>query len=103
MRFWIDIENISGEKQGEGPIWSALHWRSVKRLDRAGEFSFEMPATDKRSSLVQSRRVARCYAVINGVVTEVGAGRIDSISVRVPEDGHPLLVVSGPDLLAELR
>jgi len=103
MRFWIDIENANGDKQGGGPIWSALHWRSVKRLNRAGEFSFEMPATDRRSSLVQSRRVARCYAVIDGVVTEVGAGRIDSISVRVAEDGQPLLVVSGPDLLAELR
>ena len=103
MRFWIDIENASGDKQGGGPIWSALHWRSVKRLDRAGEFSFEVPATDRRSSLVQSRYVARCFAVIDGVVTEVGAGRIDSISVRVAEDGQPLLVVSGPDLLAELR
>lgn len=103
MRFWIDVEDASGVKQGSGPIAAALHWRSVKRLDRAGEFSFEMPATDSRASLVTSRRVARCYAIINGAVAEVGAGTIDSVSVRIPEDGQPLLVVGGPDLLGELR
>lgn len=103
MRFWIDIENSAGTKQGSGPITAALHWRSVKRLDRAGEFSFEMPVTDSGASLVVSQRVARCYAVIGGAVAEVGAGVIDLISVRIGEDGQPLLVVSGPDLLTELR
>ncbi len=103
MRFWIDIENSSGTRQGSGPITAALNWRSTRRLDRAGEFSFEMPATDSRASLVTARRVARCKAVINGAVVEVGAGIIDTISTRVGDDGLPMLVVSGPDLLAELR
>lgn len=103
MRFWIDIENATGDKQGSGPISSALNWRSVKRLDRAGEFSFEVPATDSTAALVKSRHVARCYAIVDGAVMEIGAGMVDSISVRVPTDGQPLLVVSGPDLLGELR
>ena len=103
MRFWIDIENAAGVRQGDGPIASGLSWRSVRRLDRAGEFSFEMPATDLRKSLVTARRVARCYAVIDGAAMEIGAGTIDSISVRINDDGQPLLVVSGPDLLGELR
>ena len=103
MRFWIDIENSAGTKQGSGPITAALHWRSTKRLDRAGEFAFEMPATDPNAALVTSRMVARCYAIVDGAVAEVGAGTIDSISVRMTEDGQPLLVVSGPDLLGELR
>lgn len=102
MRFWVDIEDASGNKQGSGPISSALRWRSVRRLDRAGEFSFELPATDIEASLVSPRRVARCYAVIDGAVTEVGAGTIDSITIRLSEGG-PLMVVSGPDLLGELR
>ena len=103
MRFWIDIENSAGTVQGDGPIASALYWRVVRRLDRAGEFAFEMPATDSRSALVTARRVARCYAIIDGAVTEVGAGTIDVISTRINDDGQPYLVVSGPDLLGELR
>lgn len=103
MRFWIDIEDSGGTKQGPGPIVTALSWRSVRRLDRAGEFAFEMPATDSRASIVTARRIARCKMIIAGVVTEVGAGIVDSIATRVGDDGLPMLVVSGPDLLGELR
>lgn len=103
MRFWIDVEDASGVRQGAGPVTAALYWRSVRRLDRAGEFSFEMPATDSWASLVTARRVARCKAIIAGAVVEVGAGIVDSIATRIGEDGAPMLVVSGPDLLGELR
>ncbi len=103
MRFWIDVENSAGTRQGSGPITAALNWRSVRRLDRAGEFSFEMPATDSKASLVTARRVVRCKTIINGAVAEVGAGIVDTISTRIGSDGLPMLVVSGPDLLGELR
>ena len=103
MRFWIDIENSAGTRQGSGPITTALSWLSTRRLDMAGEFSFEMPATDSRASLVTARMVARCKMIIAGLVVEVGAGIVDSISTRIGDDGQPMLSVSGPDLLAELR
>lgn len=100
MEFWIDVEDASGNKLGEGPITTAMQWQSTPRLDEAGEFSFAMPANDPRSLLLQPKRIVRCWALLDGAVTEIGAGIIDQISVTV---GDPLeMHVSGPDLLQEL-
>ena len=100
--FWIDIENASGIKQGEGPIISAEYWESVVRMDRAGSFSFSMPASDLRAVIVQPKLVARCYARVQDNVTEIGAGIIDKITLTVGAQGQTMLVVSGDDLLREL-
>lgn len=100
MRFWIDIEDSSGTKQGGGPITSATYWRSTKRLDRAGVFEFEMPAADARAATLAEKRIARCWGIVNGVLTELGAGIIDTIKVK---PGQPSMVaVRGDDLLREL-
>lgn len=100
MRIWIDIEDSSGAKQGSGPIISATRWRSTKRLDRAGTFEFEMPAGDPRAASLAAKRVARCWGIVDGVLTELGAGIIDKITVQ---PGKPSVIkVSGDDLLREL-
>lgn len=99
---YIDIENASGQKLGSGPITSASQWRSVARMDRAGAFDFEMPASDPKAFTVQKKRIARAYCFINRQRTEVGAGIIDNTVKKPGPDGKVSLRVSGNDLLREL-
>ncbi len=103
QRFYIDLEDSSGNRLGSGPITSASGWRYTARMDRAGEFRFAMPATDPQAALVVKKRVVRAWALTGGVWTEVGAGVIDQIVRRPQADGSALLDVSGADLLRELH
>jgi hypothetical protein len=97
MKLWIDIENSSGSKLGGGPVAEVSRWTQTARLDQAGEFSFEMPANSDAASTVQVKRVAHCYGLVNGVVTDLGMGIIDKKSIR-----GGMLVAEGSDLLREL-
>jgi hypothetical protein len=102
MRFWIDVENSSFVRLGDGPILTATYWESVVRLDRAGTFRFSMPASDPRAALVVEKRVVRCATVIRGTITTIGAGVVDKIELSVDEAGKAIVNVSGDDLLREL-
>ncbi len=100
--FYIDIEDSSGQRLGSGPIMSASKWRITMRMDKAGSFDFEMPATDPKATIVQKKRIARAYAFMNGQRIEVGAGVIDNIRRQPAADGKVTLQVSGDDLIREL-
>lgn len=98
--FWIDIEDSAGNRVGPGPITTAEGWQWSPRLDEAGTFRFRMPASDPAAAHLVEKRVVRCYAMMDGVKTPLGAGVIDEVALDV---GDPsMLEVSGPDLLAEL-
>ena len=100
--FYINIENSAGVVQGDGPITSAPGWTYTARMDRAGSFSFRMPATDPKAALVQKKRVARAFALLGSTWVEVGAGIIDDIQMTPGEDESTWLTVGGDDLLREL-
>lgn len=102
MRIWVDIEDLQGNRLGAGPILTATKWEHTRRLDRAGVWNFEMPATDPRSAMVRIGRRARCWCADGGQVREVGAGLIELCELRLGETGELMLVVSGDDLLREL-
>ena len=102
FQFYVNIENAAGTKLGSGPLASASDWRYTARFDRAGTISFTIAANDPQVGIVQNRRIARAFALLNGVWTEVGAGRIDSIETVIGRDGRVSLQVSGLDLLVEL-
>jgi len=102
MRYYIDIEDSSGNRLGSGPITSMGRWRSTAKMDQAGDFAFSMPASDEQADIVAETRVARCYALLPGGWTEIGAGVIERIDTRIDDDGAVTLEVSGPDLLREL-
>ena len=97
--FWIDIESQYGVKLGT--IRTAQEWRQVRRLSRAGEFSFTMPAGDPQAALIVRKRVARCFTIQAGTLVEVGSGIIDRIGHR-DTGGERVLSVEGGDLLREL-
>lgn len=100
-RLLVDIETLAGAKQGYGPITSATNWQATARLNRAGEFSFSMPATDAMAAYVRPKSYARCYHADGLGMRCLGYGRIERVELRESEQG-PLLDVSGMDLLGEL-
>lgn len=100
--FWIDVESVSGVKQGDGPIVSAVYWENSERLDLAGSFRFQMPASDVRAAVIQSKLTARCFTRVQDNVVEIGAGIIDKIGLNVDAQGKTMLVVEGNDLAQEL-
>lgn len=99
---YIDVENGAGQRQGNGPIISNSGWRTTLRMDRAGSFAFEMPATDPKAILIQKKRIVRAYCLMNGQRVEVGAGIIDNIEKIPQADGKVILRASGDDLVREL-
>ncbi len=104
MEFWIDVENAAGTVQGSGPIRSATGWRQTRRLNGAGTFAFSFPASDTAAlGLLTAKRIVRCWAVLGGVVTEVGAGIVDEVATEWDATGALMATVRGPDLLAELK
>lgn len=103
MSLWVDIEDAAGNRLGPGPVRSLVYVRTTRRLDRAGEWSIDAPATDTRSvDLLQSRRRARIYTFINSQIKEIGGGHISSVATVLQKDTPPLLRVSGADMLREL-
>jgi len=96
---WIYVTDSSGNRYGP-PILTATNWQSTRRLDRAGSFSFEMPAGDSRAAYLALKREVHAYAIVNDAVTEIGAGIIDEIQTIAGDP--PMLRVSGDDLLREL-
>lgn len=100
MKLYIVVSNAAGTIIGQ-PIVTALSWENTPRLSRAGKFRFSMPATDPRAANLAPERRVTCYTRVGGVYTEVGAGVVKRIQLRV-DNRKPFLDVSGDDLLIEL-
>jgi hypothetical protein len=102
VKIWVDVEDASGNRYGDGPITTAAEWQSTRRLDAAGTFSFRMPAADPRSALLANKRIVRCWASDADGLREIGAGIIDRIIVQPQPNGASIIQVEGDDLLREL-
>ena len=87
---------------GGGPLVAITKWSSTAKMDRAGSFSFELPANSPNVSNISRKRIVRCYAVLESGTVEVGSGIIDSISYNVEENGTVMMVVAGDDMAREL-
>ena len=99
---YVDIEDSAGNKLGGGPIASITAWTNTLRLDKAGSFSFTMPANDPKAAVIENLRIASIYALVGGAWQYVGGGVIDFIHRTLASDGTVLLTASGDDLLREL-
>ena len=99
----IDIESPYGTKVGSGPVCSATNWTNEVRLDKAGQFSFDMLASDLQLSEIQDGRYARCYGLLGDSWQELGKpGIIKRAEKIIGPMASMMLRVSGPDLLHEL-
>lgn len=97
---WIDIEHpTTGSKYAI--IENVISWTSTALLSKAGKISFSVAADDPKAKAITPKRVARCYAIIDGAITEIGAGIIDKVQWRVGAD-QTTITCTGDDLLREL-
>lgn len=100
MEMWVTVKNAAGVIQGGGPITSATNWFQESRLDEAGTWSFDMPASDARWRLIQPFYTVECYTVIDGAIVQLGGGVVEDVSEEI---GTPSMIrVSGSDFLREL-
>lgn len=98
----VDLEDTAGTRQGSGPLTSVSNVRITRRLSKAGTVAFDVPAADPKAALLIAKRVARVRSVRAGASVDLGAGIVDSITVRGRGSDPPLLTVAGDDLLSEL-
>lgn len=99
VQCWVDVESPAGAKLGHGPLLAVTSWTSTALLSKAGSFTLTLAAADPQIDLLQPKRVLRCWALVNGTRTEIGAGIVDEIKWG----GGLQVTVSGSDLLGELR
>ena len=106
----IQLRDASGNVVGPGPLNTITRWRHVRRLDAAGEISFELPATDLRSHAAHTdanpalhpKRYAYAYGLRGGLMVQIGAGIIEESDITLSGRGTPVHQVRGGDLLREL-
>ena len=99
VQCWVTVQ-AAGVVVGDGPIRQVVGWTSTALLSKAGTFTLTVAAADPRAALLQSKRTVHCWAIVEGTPQEIGAGIIDTVTW---DAGGQTLVVSGSDLLAELR
>ena len=91
----IDVYNATDTAK-LGTITTGFGWSNSLELDRSGTFSFSMPASDTKASLITGKRIVRGYNVINDVFTLIGAGVIDARNIQIVGTE---LTIGGNDLL----
>src|SRR4030095_3248505 len=87
---------------GVGPLTSVTRWEYSARFDRAGSIAFAFDAADPVAASVPTSSIARCFALLDDVWREVGAGIVDRLGMTPLSDGRVTYGASGLDLLREL-
>lgn len=100
--FYVILEDISGNRLGNGPITTASDWTSTERLSATGSFNFRMAATDSLFPLLAEKLFIRCMVITNTGPQQVFIGIIDKISNSFDSDGNVVVTVSGSDTTREL-
>lgn len=101
-KFWVDIEDGSGNRYGDGPLRARV-FRVKKPLSESGDFAFDILGGDPNIGALQIKRVAICrYIDANGSTQTLGGGIIDKIVAQLDPSGLLVYQVSGNDLTREL-
>lgn len=102
FEFEVNIYDNSGTPLGSGPLTSVTRWEYTARFDRAGSIAFAFDAADHNAQYATNTRIVRAMALLDGVWTEVGAGRIDQLGLTPMSHGVATYGASGLDLIGEL-
>lgn len=100
--FWIDIQDSVGTKLGDGPIRSGIRWTYRQRLNRAGDWSLEVPIGETKLTYTTLKRHLHCYTIRNGQVAWMGGGPLEDAQVSMRGRSVPAIVLSGADVLRTL-
>jgi hypothetical protein len=100
--FYVDIENADGTRLGSGPLKSASSWTYTTRFDGAGTIAASFLGSDPQAEHVTNRRYLRAWALLNGIWTEVGYGRVDTLATSIDDDGRAVITASGLDVTTQL-
>lgn len=103
LTYYIDIEDTSGNKLGDGPITTAAYWRQTKAMDQAGEFATWIPLSDPKAENIDMELVLRCHAVYPSGVVEVGSGVVDDVRYERNNAGAWGMRISGMDEMRLLQ
>jgi len=85
-----------------GVVDRVFTWSNTAKLDKAGSFSFTVASSNRKTSLLVSKRIVKCYRIIGGSRTLVGSGIIDKITIRVRGGKVPIFNVEGDSIEREL-
>ena len=101
-KFWVDIEDKSGNRYGDGPLRARV-FRVKKPLSESGDFAFDVLGSDPNIDALQIKRVAICrYLDASGATQTLGGGIVDKIIAQLDPTGLLIYQVSGNDLTREL-
>lgn len=106
--WYIDLYSSAGVKNQTGPIVSASSWTQTSRMDRAGEFSFQMSGRDPMAPSVSTLSIVRCFARTrksdNTIEwSEIGSGIVQRVEYQALSSGEINVIVSGTDMLSEFN
>ncbi len=93
----ITLLDSSSAIIGDGPLLAISRAAFTESLDRAGEFSIELPATDER---VINYLASAVYVRFKAADGYTRTGLIDGLTTKIGR--VPLIIVTGYDLLREL-
>ena len=102
LNFWVDIEDASGNKLGAGPI--KVSWFAAGNgLSEISEFQFPISPGDPNFTAIAQERRAFCrYLDDAGVIQLFGGGIIKKIQTNTDNEGLAQIMISGPNIGAEL-
>lgn len=112
LTLWYEVEGIDGNritvevfspggagtKQGSGPVSNVMQCEIADRIDKLGSFKLTIPAMDDKAALLTQGREVRIHRDGEG---EIFRGIVEGRRWEV-RGALPVLIVDGPDLLAEL-
>lgn len=97
--FIVELLDSSDNVLDAGPLYNVIGAELTTELDRAGQLSVTLPATDTRAIALVATGAQMRIRTASGTV---GQGIIQNISMA-SSDGVPTYVLTGLDLLGELN